>query len=289
MSAEMRPIYSLEQYGKMRGVDIEIAAGTQPFANLFDLTGQVAIVTGGARGLGFHVVNRLVEAGAKVMIVDIATEFAEDAVAYFKGKGAGVEWIDCDIRSTAQITQAVEATLAAFGRIDVLVNDAAIMGMSRFVNIQEDDWNDMFDTNVRGAVFFARAVAEHWVEHGIKGKIVNIGSAVTETYATPYFGFQIAYASAKQALIKATQIMARDLHSYGIVVTCVCPGGVRSPGSFLMKRTPDVMADPGHRTPLAMDPDQVARVIFALSTDFAEFATGAIVTVDGGLTLGAHL
>jgi len=285
----MKPIYSLEKYGKMRGVDIQIAAETPPFASLIDLTGKAAIVTGGARGLGFHIVNRLAEAGAKVLIADIATEFAEDAVAYFQGKGATVEWIACDVRSTDQIKAAVARAVELFGQVDILVNDAGIMGMNVFTDVTEEDWDDFAAVNARGAVFFAQTVAQQMIDKGIKGRIVNITSNAIYPYASPYFGAELEYVSSKAALTKASEVMARALQPYGIVVTAILPGGMRSAGAWLMDRPSTVPIDQSSRAPVAMNPDEVARVAFMMTTDVAVFAGGATIGVDCAASLGYRL
>ncbi|MDR1213675.1 MAG: SDR family NAD(P)-dependent oxidoreductase [Propionibacteriaceae bacterium] len=285
----MRPIYSFEQYGKMRGVDIQIAAETPPFASLIDLTGKAAIVTGGARGLGFHIVNRLVEAGAKVLIADIATEFAEDAVAHFQGQGGTVEWTPCDVRSTDQIKATVAKAIELFGQIDILVNNAGVMGMEVLPQVTEEDWDDFVDVNAKGGVFFAQAVAAHMVDQGVKGRIVNISSNAVMPYASPYFGEELGYVASKAALIKASEVLAECLAPHGIVVTCLLPGGMRSPGAFLMKRSPDVPIDTTSRAPMAMNPDEVARVAFMMATDVAVFAAGAVISVDSAASLGHRL
>ncbi|MDR2381587.1 MAG: SDR family oxidoreductase [Bifidobacteriaceae bacterium] len=286
----MEPIYSLEQYGKMRGLDIQIATDdTPPLASLVNLTGKAAIVTGGARGLGFHVVNRLAEAGAKVMIVDIATDFAEDAVEFFRNKGADVGFILADIRSTDQIREAVERTTEAYGQIDILVNCAGVMGIQPALEMTEAEWNTLVDVNARGCVFFSQIVARHMVERGIKGKIVNVATNAVEPFASDWFAAELGYVASKAGLIKASEVLAAALAEHGIVVTVVKPGGMRSPGAFLMKRDDRVTAKPtAARPPLAMNPDAVGRVVFALATGLADFATGAILNVDGGSSLGVR-
>ncbi|MDR2381806.1 MAG: SDR family oxidoreductase [Bifidobacteriaceae bacterium] len=287
----MKPIYSLEQYGKMRGLDIKIASDETPsLASLLDLTGKVAIVTGGARGLGFHVVYRLAEAGAKVMIVDIATDFAEDAVEFFTQRGADVGFVLADIRAQDQIERAVAATVDAYGQIDILVNCAGVMGIQPTLEATEDDWNVLLDVNARGNVFFCQAVARHMVERGIKGKIVNVASNAVEPSASDWFANELGYVASKAGLIKASEVLAAALAEHGIVVTVVNPGGMRTPGAFLMKRDDRVTAKPSSsRPPLAMNPDAVGRVVFALATGLADFATGAVLNVDGGSSLGARV
>ncbi|MDR1212980.1 MAG: SDR family oxidoreductase [Propionibacteriaceae bacterium] len=284
----MEPVYSLERFGQMRGLDAEIADSNPPFASLVDLTGQAAIVTGGGRGLGFQVVNRLVEAGAKVLIADVATDFAEDAVAYFNGKGGTVEYAPCDVRDLGQIQAALDQAVAAFGQVDILVNIAAVLDMSVFTTMTEAMWDRSMDINAKGAVFFAQAVANQMIERGIKGRIVNVLSHALNPASTFYYTYQLQYSASKAALRQATEVMARFLQPHGIVATCVIPGSMRSAGAFLTQRPEEVPMDPGPRAPMTMNPDEVARMVFALCTDLAVFANGSVVTCDGGASLGAR-
>jgi NAD(P)-dependent dehydrogenase (short-subunit alcohol dehydrogenase family) len=276
-----------EKYEKARGLDAKVADGNRPILEVLNLKGKTAIVTGGARGLGFHIVNRLCEAGAEVMIVDIATEFAEDALTYFKTKEYQVQYKEADIRSLEQIEDAVKATLTAFGKIDILVNNAAIWSMNRFLDMTEDTWDKTIDTDLKGNVFFCQAVAREMVKQNLQGKIVNVASVAGLSMESPY-GFLAHYSSAKGGLVSVSQSLARELKPLGITINCVLPGGMLTPGALHTEGMDGSMYEihqKSPRTPLTRNPDEVARVVFMLCTEVSAFMHGSIVVADGGARL----
>ncbi|MPW25240.1 SDR family oxidoreductase [Alkalibaculum sp. M08DMB] len=276
-----------DKYQKSRGMDLKIAESNKPIMEVLSLKGKTAIVTGGARGLGFHVVNRLCEAGAEVMIVDIAIEFAEDAVEYFTNKGYNVKFKEADIRYIDQINNAVAATIEAFGKIDILVNNAAIWSMNRFLNMTEETWDDTIDTDLKGNVFFCQAVAKEMVKQNIKGKIVNIASVAGLSMESPY-GFLPHYSASKGGLVSISQSLARELKPLGITINCVLPGGMLTPGALHTEGMDASMYEvhqKSPRTPLTQNPDDVARVVFMMCTDVSAFMHGSTVVADGGARL----
>ena len=276
-----------EKYQQARGMDLKAADSNKPLMDLLSLKGKTAIVTGGARGLGFHVVNRLCEAGAEVMIVDIAIEFAEDAVEYFTNKGYNVKFKKADIRYIDQINAAVEATIESFGKIDILVNNAAIWRMNRFLEMTEETWDDTIDTDLKGSVFFCQSVAKEMVKQNIKGKIVNIASVAGLSMESPY-GFLTQYSSAKGGLVSVSQSLARELKPLGITINCVLPGGMLTPGAMHtvgMDASMYEVHQKSPKTPLTRNPDDVARVVFIMCTDVSSFMHGSTVVADGGARL----
>ncbi len=269
------------------GVKVAGAEHAVPMADMLDLTGKTAIVTGGARGLGFSIVNRLTEAGAKVMIVDIALEFAEAAVAYFTAKGRDVRFEIADIRDLVQIERAVEATVEAFGGVDILINNAALWRVTKFLDLTEQTWDAVVDTDLKGTVFFTQAVARRMVEQGRRGRIVNVASIAGISMESTY-GMLIPYVAAKSGVVGISQSLARELKPLGITINCVLPGGMMSPGAMhsSIELTPEIreaMGEPG-QAPVT-DPDEVARAVFMLATPVSDFMHGATVVVDGGARL----
>nr|WP_312577185.1 SDR family oxidoreductase [Sedimentibacter sp.] len=284
----MKSLYVYDEtYQKSRGMDLKIADSNRPLMEVLKLKGKTAIVTGGARGLGFHVVNRLCEAGAEVMIVDIAVEFAEDAVEYFNNKGYNVKFKKADIRYIDQINSAVEATIEAFGKIDILVNNAAIWRMNRFLEMTEETWDDTIDTDLKGSVFFCQSVAKEMVKQNINGKIVNVASVAGLSMESPY-GFLAQYSSSKGGLVSVSQSLARELKPLGITINCVLPGGMVTPGAMHtvgMDASMHEVHQKSPKTPLTRNPDDVARVVFMMCTDVSSFMHGSIVVADGGARL----
>lgn len=276
-----------EKYQQARGMDLKIADSNKPLMEVLSLKGKTAIVTGGARGLGFHVVNRLCEAGAEVMIVDIAIEFAEDAVEYFTNKGYNVKFKKADIRYTDQINDAVEATIEAFGKIDILVNNAAIWRMNRFLEMTEETWDDTIDTDLKGSVFFCQSVAKEMVKQNINGKIVNVASVAGLSMESPY-GFLPQYSSAKGGLVSVSQSLARELKPLGITINCVLPGGMVTPGAMHtvgMDASMYEVHQKSPKTPITRNADDVAIVVFMMCTDVSSFMHGSTVVADGGARL----
>lgn len=276
-----------EKYQQARGMDLKIADSNKPIMEVLSLKGKTAIVTGGARGLGFHVVNRLCEAGAEVMIVDIAIEFAEDAVEYFAKKGYNVKFKKADIRYIDQINAAVEATIEAFGKVDILVNNAAIWRMNRFLEMTEETWDDTIDTDLKGSVFFCQSVAREMVKQNIKGKIVNVASVAGLSMESPY-GFLAQYSSAKGGLVSVSQSLARELKPLGITINCVLPGGMVTPGAMHtvgMDASMYEVHQKSPKIPATRNPDDVAMVVFMMCTDVSSFMHGSTVVADGGARL----
>ena len=295
----MDELYTFDpMYQRLLGVDIRGAdiggvkiAGAEhavPMADLLDLSGKVAIVTGGARGLGFCVVNRLAEAGAMVMIVDIAVEFARAAVDYFVGIGRDVRFAETDVRDVAQIDAAVHATVEAYGRVDILVNNAAFWRMAPFLDLTEAAWDDMVDTDLKGTVFFTQAVVRRMAEQGAGGKIVNVASVAGLSMESSV-GLLTPYVAAKSGVVGISQSLARELKPLGININCVLPGGMMSPGAMHsgIEMTPEVRAAMESRALHApvTDPDEVARAVYMLATRVSDFMHGATVVVDGGARL----
>ena len=283
---EMLYVYD-EKYEKARGMDSKLAENSAQIGEIISLKGKTAIVTGGARGLGFHIVNRLCEAGASVMIVDIALEFADDAVEYFTSKGYNVKFVEADVRFTDQINDAVKTTITEFGKIDILVNNAAIWRMNRFLDMTEETWDDTIDTDLKGSVFFCQAVAKEMVTQEIKGKIVNVASVAGLAMETPY-GFLAQYSAAKGGLVSVSQSLARELKPLGITINCVLPGGMTTPGAIHTEGVDGSMYSEMQKyrpVPNTFGGDEVARVVYMMCTDIAAFMQGATVVADGGARL----
>lgn len=276
-----------ENLEKVRGMDINLAEEGITMNSIISLKDKTAIVTGGARGLGFHIVNRLCEAGANVMIVDIAKEFADDALKFFTEKGYNVKFKEADVRYTDQINAAVKATIEEFGKIDILVNNAAIWRMNRFLDMTEETWDDTIDTDLKGSVFFCQAVAREMVSQGINGKIVNVASVAGLAMESPY-GFLAQYSAAKGGLVSVSQSLARELKPLGITINCVLPGGMTTPGAINTSGIDASMYEEMQKYPAVPNTfggDDVARVVYMMCTDIATFMHGATVVADGGARL----
>jgi 3-oxoacyl-[acyl-carrier protein] reductase len=251
------------------------------------LADRVAIVTGGAHGIGRAICVALAGEGASVWACDILereldeTRRAASGVASGACRAAIVEATD-----SARVTALVEEVLAADGRVDVLVNGAggvAGQTMRPIEAVSDPDWHRIFAINLDAAFRFTRAVAAFMKERR-RGSIVNISSGAGRSYSLT--GIQ-AYASAKAGLIGFTRQTARELGAFGIRVNCVAPGFVRSNPSS--ERQWHAMGPTGQRRLLDSialgrlgEPEDIARVVVFFASDDARYVTGQTISVDGG-------
>ncbi len=257
-------------------------------ADLIDLSGQVALVTGGGRGFGYACTNRLAEAGAAVMVVDFR-ESADEDLAPLRAKGFTVGFFQADISKEAQVRDAVDATIAKFGRLDVLINNAGVYSNFLLEKLEEDEFRRLFDINVLGTHFMIRAAAAAMRSQGDGGSIITISSIDALRPSAPGL---LHYDATKHAVFGMTKSAAIELGPDGIRVNAIGPGSSFTEGVAILLRD---SAPEGHdvdaqfaavaaRTPLrrACDPDDVARVALFLASDLASFVNGEQIIVDGG-------
>ncbi len=183
------------------------------------LAGKTALITGAARGIGLAFAKAYVAEGARVAIADIDGPRAQEAVAKIGDSAVAVEM---DVTSQHSIDEAVARTAAHFGPIDILINNAAIFTAAPIVEIERADYNRVFDINVSGVLFTMQAVARHMIEHGTKGRIINMASQAGRR-GEPLVA---VYCASKAAVISLTQSAGLNLISHGINVNAIAPGVV---------------------------------------------------------------
>jgi len=261
-------------------------------AQLFDLTGKGAIVTGGAMGIGQAIAFRLAEASAGVIVADIDLEAAKSTVGEIKSKGGKALAIRADVRSAADAEKVAQAAVDAFGSLDVLVNNAGVQPSSRFLDISEEAWNSVLDVNLKGVFLYSQTVARMMIKAGRGGKIINIASIAALTPMAVHAPYNVS----KSGVAMLTKSMALDLAANKILVNAVAPGGIQTPGSeaagsIFMEAlgvTPEqLMQSFLQRMILGRlgEPDDIAKVVLFLASAAADYMTGQLIIADGGYLL----
>jgi NAD(P)-dependent dehydrogenase (short-subunit alcohol dehydrogenase family) len=246
-------------------------------ASFADLAGKVAIVTGGAQGIGLATVDAMVAQGMKVGVIDIDPDYSRALVARH---GAGIHLELADLRDAAAGTAAVLACLGALGPAAVLVNNAAHDDRHRFDEIDVVYWDERMAVNLRHMFYVTQAVLPGMRAAG-KGSIINLGSTSWMQGAAGL----IAYTTAKSAVSGFTRSLARELGPDGIRVNCVTPGWVMTERQRRLRSTPERLAAAQQRQSIKGEimPEDVAPMILFLASDAARMCTGQNYIVDAGV------
>jgi meso-butanediol dehydrogenase/(S,S)-butanediol dehydrogenase/diacetyl reductase len=256
-----------------------------------DLDGKVAIVTGGAKGIGRGIVEALARHGASVVVADLDTTEGERVAAAAGRDGARAIAVSLDVTSWEDNRRVVADTIDELGRVDILVNNAGVSKSIPFVGLDEAEWDRVFDVNVKGVFLATRAVVPHMIERR-SGKIVNLASMVGKE-AIPLF---VHYSASKFAVIGLTQGLAKELAEYDINVNAVCPGVVRTPlwEPLLdqLSATKGISRDAAFAEfvegiPLGrpQEPSDIGEVVAFLASEKARNMTGQGINVTGGMQL----
>ncbi len=251
-----------------------------PVAKLLDLTGKVALVTGGGRTIGAAIARRLAQAGADVAVhYRTSAEGAAKVVASITGLGVHAVAVAAELTHAAEVARLVDETVSALGGIDILINNAGTYPVSPLLTMAEEEWDRVLDTNLKSVHLCTRAVAKVMIEQARSGAIVNIASIEGLVPAA----LHAHYASAKAGVLMHSRTAALELGQHGIRVNAVAPGLIWKPG--IEEEWPD-----GVRRWLAAVPlgrlghgDDVADACLFLASTASRWITGATLTVDGGV------
>jgi 3-oxoacyl-[acyl-carrier protein] reductase len=242
-----------------------------------DLTGKVALVTGGTRGIGRATARQLLAAGAKVAITGRDADRAKAAAAEL---GAGAAGFGCEMTDAAQVEAAVAGAVAALGPVDILVNNAGLTRDQIVLRMSEADWDTVLDTNLKGAFVAIRAVLKGMMKRK-SGRIVNVSSIVGLIGNKG----QANYAASKAGLIALTKSVAKEYASRNILVNCVAPGFIDTD----MTDALPVEARTSLLQQIALArlgrPEDIAGAVLFLVSDLAGYVTGQVVVVDGGMVI----
>ncbi len=244
-----------------------------------DLAGKTALVTGASSGLGRHFAGVLAKAGARVALAARRTDALAETRAAIEAAGGSAVVVAMDVTDPASVTAAVGEAWGALGRIDILVNNAGVTATRPFLDMSEEEWDRVVDTNLTGCARVARAVAQRMRDDKQGGTIVNIASILGMRVA----GQVSSYIAAKGGLVHLTKAMALELARYGIRVNALCPGYVETElnadffasdaGKALVKRIPQ------RRLGRLADLDGP---LLLLASDAGAYMTGSVLAVDGG-------
>ncbi len=250
--------------------------------NPFDLTGRIAIVTGGNGGLGLGMARGLAQAGAAIAIAARAEAKAKAAIKEISGLGARCGFYPLQASSAASCRKMVDSVIADFGRCDILINNAGTTVRKRPELISEDEWREVLDVNLGGTLFCAQATYPHMKAAG-RGKIVNIGSMYS------LFGAPVVapYSASKGGVVALTRSLAAAWAADNIQVNVILPGWIntdltKSAREQIAGLHESVLA----RTPAGRwgEPDDMAGAAVFLSSAASDFVTGAVLAIDGGFS-----
>ncbi|MBH3470586.1 SDR family NAD(P)-dependent oxidoreductase [Pseudomonas putida] len=250
------------------------------YKSKFDFTGKVAVITGGARGIGFAVAEALTEFGATVWLLDLDPQVGDAAASQL---GSKAHFYRLDITDSAAVKTCAEDIAARSGRVDVLVNCAGISKITPPFEVSDDDWRRMMEVNVNGNFWCCREFARIMAKQK-SGSIVNLGSMSGEIVNRPQSG--TAYIASKAAVHMMTKSLACEWVNDGIRVNALAPGYIATDMTLQARSNPELFDKWLDCTPMNRcgDPAEVASAALFLASDAASYITGAILSVDGGYT-----
>lgn len=245
-----------------------------------NIQGKVAIITGGARGIGKGTALRFSNAGAKVVIADFDSAAGQETVAQIIAAGGEALFVKVDVTSREQVRAMVESAVEAFGRVDVLINNAGITADATLGKMTEEQWDRVIDINLKGVFQCTQAVIPQMIKQG-SGRVLT-ASSVVGIYGN--FG-QTNYAATKWGVIGMTKTWAKELGAKGLRFNAVAPGFIAT--EMIEKMPEKVVAMMKDKAPVKRlgTVDDVAACYLFLASEEADFINGAVLSVDGGVTL----
>ncbi|PZU76578.1 MAG: 2-deoxy-D-gluconate 3-dehydrogenase [Brevundimonas sp.] len=247
-------------------------------SNPFDLTGKVALVTGGNVGLGQGIALALAEAGAD--IVSVALSDSDDTVAQVKAMGRRAHAVSADLTSIEPVERVLAEALEAMGRVDILVNNAGLIRRADAVDFTEADWDLVMNINLKTVFFMSQAVARLFIKQGDGGKIINIASMLSFQG-----GIRVpSYTASKSGVAGLTKLMANEWAPYGITANAIAPGYFATANTQALRDDPVRSAEILGRIPAGRwgQPSDLGGAAVFLASRASDYVQGAILPVDGG-------
>ena len=251
---------------------------------LFDLTGQVAIVTGTSRGLGQYMARALAKCGADLVLTSRKADTLRAFEEEVRALGRRAVCLELDVRKQDSIEKMVADAESAYGHIEILVNNAGCNVRKPALEVTWEDWNLILDTNLRGAFFVAQAVARRMVRREY-GRIINIGSV---TSVAGYAGLG-PYGASRGGIRQLTMSLADDWGKYGITVNCLAPGWFRTDQNKVLYENKEWVEYLSDRIPVKRpgQPQDLDGAVVFLASEASRYVTGQTLLVDGGISTGA--
>ncbi|MBM3689601.1 MAG: SDR family oxidoreductase [Actinobacteria bacterium] len=243
--------------------------------------GRVALITGAGSGIGRAITLRLAGDGARVAVVDVKADAAQATVHLVEQVGGTAIALTADVRDRAQVSRAVEDTVAQLGRLDLLANNAGVVRMANFENLTDDEWDFVVDVNLKGQ-FIVGQLASRAMTAG--GAIVNLATIESEVVVSSSGSCQPHYNASKGGVTMLTKAMAVELSAKGIRVNAVAPGPINTGFAGGDITSPEAMAFIGQRVLVHRvgEPEDVANLVSFLLSDQASFIDGVQIPIDGG-------
>ncbi len=246
-----------------------------------DLQGRIALITGGAQGIGRAIADELAAAGATILLADVNEAKLAETVAEMESRGKTAAGFAINVANQESIKAGAKAIQEKFGKVEILVNNAGITRDNLALRMKPEDWDLVLNINLTGAFLLTQALLPKMLRNGW-GRIVNIASVVGRTGQAG----QVNYAASKAGLIGFTRSLAREVASRGITVNAVAPGYIETPMTAVLSEevTKTMMAT----IPLGRGgtPKDVAQAVKFLASDAASYITGHVLDVNGGMFMG---
>jgi NAD(P)-dependent dehydrogenase (short-subunit alcohol dehydrogenase family) len=248
---------------------------------------KIALITGGASGMGLATAEYFCREGAAVTLADTQAEQAEQAAARLRQAGQRALAVSCDVMQSSQVRGAVEATVQAFGRLDILFANAGIGYTGELTRSTDEDWEQVVGVNAKGVFLCCREAIRQMLAQKPSGGAVVINASISGLIGIPA---QAPYAASKGAVVELTRQLAVEYAQRGVRVNCICPGTVDTP---VLRRGMAMSGDPqgfldmliaNHPMGRIGRSEEIAAAVAFLASDEASFITGSILPVDGGYT-----
>ena len=248
-----------------------------------ELSGKVALVTGGGSGIGQAISKLFAKEGAKVVIGDIRSGNTVDEI---NREGGRSMFVKTDVRASGDVRRLVDTAIREYGGLDIVCNDAGIELIQRLVETTEDEWNKILDTNLKGVFLVSKHALPHFIEQK-SGVVVNVASQLGITGAERWG----AYCASKAGVIQLTKVIALEYAKYNIRANCVCPGAIETP---MVDRELSLEQDRNLARKILISqhpigrlgtPEEIAQAVLFLASSRSSFMTGAALVADGGYTI----